>query len=751
MAKSRQAPELPTRDDILKFIRESPSPVGKREIGRAFRLTSQNRAIVAETLTELEEEGTIWRGRGRRYSAKNDLPSVTVLEIVGLDSDGDPVVKPAEARFADQDARIRLVADSGRGRAPGVGDRVLARLNRQSSGAYTAQIMRILERRPTKVFGVFRAGRDGGRLEPADRRYKSDFMIAATHTGDAEDGELVACETLPGRAFGLPLAKIIGRIGRETDPQSVIPLVIAKNDIPTGFSDESVRQADKATAAPLDKREDLRTLPLVTIDDETARDFDDAVWAERDTDPDNPGGWHLVVAIADVAWYVRPDDALDKDALNRGNSVYLPDRVIPMLPEALSNGWCSLNPGEDRPCLAVHMWIDADGRKLRHSFHRVMIRSAARLTYNQVQAWYDKGDDGDDEISLPTGLVAALYGAFGSLLKAREARGAIDLDLPERKIVLAENGAVERIDQRTRLDSHRLIEEFMILANISAAETLEEAGQPCMYRLHDDPAADRVAALRDYLRTLGLRLAGGQAVRPKHFAQLVNRVKGKPYAAAVQDVILRSQAKAVYSPENIGHFGLALRHYAHFTSPIRRYSDLLVHRALIAGLHLGKDGLKGDAGLRFADMGDHISMTERRAVAAERECFDRLCSHFLADKIGSVFAARVTGVERFGLFVELEDTGANGLVPISALGDEFFTFDDTRQSLRSEKSGEEFRLGDALRVRLAEANPVTGSLALELADRAPRSAPLSPRKHSKKGPHTSRRPGPHRKKRRRKG
>jgi len=725
-------PELPTREVILNFIRHSTAPVGKREIGRAFRLSSQDRAIVADMLADLEEEGSIRRGRGRRYSVGNQLPSVTVLEVVGLDTDGEAIVKPTDERLSNQVPGIRLVLDGRRGRAPGLGDQILARLSRQSSGNYTARIMRVLDRRPPRVFGVFRARRDGGRLEPADRRYKSEFLIAETNIEEAKDGELVSCETLPGRAFGLPLARVISRIGNESDPRSVSPLVIAKNDIPNSFSPDALLQAEQADAATMDDREDFRALPLVTIDDENARDFDDAVWAEADKDQDNPGGWRLTVAIADVGWYVQPYDPLDTDAHLRGNSVYLPDRVIPMLPEALSNGWCSLNPDEDRPCLAVHMWIDAAGHKIRHKFHRAMMRSAARLTYNQVQQYRDEGREGAEGDAIPPGLLDPLYSAFGALQKSRESRGAIDLDLPERRIVLANDGTVERIDRRKRLDSHRLIEEFMILANVCAAETLEAVGQPCMYRLHDDPAPDRVAALRDYLKTLGLRLAGGQAVRPKHYAQLVGRIIGKPYAAAVQDVILRSQAKAVYSPENIGHFGLALRHYAHFTSPIRRYSDLLVHRALIAGLRLGRGALKSDAGLRFSEIGDHISMTERRAAAAERECFDRLCSHFLANKIGVVFSGRVTSVERFGLFVELEESGANGLLPVSALGEAYYTYDEARRSLRSDTLNEEFRLGDTLSLRLAEANPVTGSLSLELADRAPRSESKRPRRPGKR-------------------
>lgn len=726
MARKQRASEPPTREALLDFIRDSDAPVGKREIARAFRLSSGDRAIIADMLAELEEDGAIQRGRSRRYTMEDRLPGVTVVEVAGFDSDGDPVVRPAEVRLSDRKARIRLVPDGRRGRAPGLGDRILVRLHRESSGSYTARIMRILDRRPARVFGVFRAQHAGGRLEPADRKLKSEFLIAEGNTGGADDGELVACETLPGRAFGLPLARVVSRIGRASDPKSVSPLVIARHGIPDLFSPEALGQAERAKAAPMDDREDVRDMPLVTIDDEHARDYDDAVWAEADKDPENPGGWRLVVAIADVAWYVRPGDPLDQAAFLRGNSVYLPDRVIPMLPEALSNGWCSLNPGEDRPCLMVRMWISREGKKLRHSFHRAMMRSAARLTYNRVQQARNKGLSGEGDGEIPSGVVTPLYGAFAALLQSREHRGAIDLDMPERRIVLAKDGSVERVEQRKRLDSHRLIEEFMILANICAAETLEAVGQPCMYRLHDDPAPDRVAALRDYLRTLGLRLAGGQAVRPRHFAQLVSRLAGMPYALAVQDAILRSQAKAVYGPENIGHFGLALRRYAHFTSPIRRYSDLLVHRALIAGLRLGMGGLKSDAGRQFAEIGDHISVTERRAVDAERECFDRLCSHYLSSKTGAVFAGRVTGVERFGLFVELEDTGANGLLPVSALGDAYYVFDETCMALRCDALDEEFRLGDVLQLRLAEVNPVTGTLALELADRPPRLAAHRP-------------------------
>jgi ribonuclease R len=528
-------------------------------------------------------------------------------------------------------------------------------------------------------------------------------------------------EVLPGKALGQPTARVAGRLGPFDQPGVASLIAIHANGIPVEFPAAALRQAEASKPAPLGRRADLRTLPLVTIDDEDARDFDDAVWAAPDDDPENKGGWHIVVAIADVAWYVRPDDALDRAARERGNSVYFPDRVVPMLPEALSNGLCSLKPGEDRACLTVDIWIDAEGNKRRHFFRRAMMRSAARLTYRRAQnAADDILDPADPDSAVLDAVTPPLYGAWRALHKARRMRGTIDLDLPERRVIMtADRQHVLRIERRPRWDSHRLIEEFMILANVCAAETLESARQPVMYRVHDEPPPDRVAALRRYLETLGFRLAGGQAVRPRHFAQLLARLGETPHARAVNEAILRTQSQAVYSPENLGHFGLALRRYSHFTSPIRRYADLLVHRALIAGLGLGEGGLAGDAGDAFIAVGEHISMSERRAMSAEREALDRMLVSFLADRVGAEFEARITGVERFGLFVALEDSGASGLLPLSALGDDEYRLDETGHYLRGRRSGEMFRLGDALTVRLADADRVTGGLLFALPDREP--------------------------------
>jgi len=727
MPRRRKGSGLPTRDALLGFIRESKAPVGKREIVRAFDVAAHERRDLDALLRTLEDEGHIGRERNKRFSTGTQLPEVSVLEVVRIDRDGETLARPVNWRGEAPPPRIYLAAE-GRGPAPGPGDRVLARLRPLERGVYSARVMRRLESRPNKVLGVFRPGPVGGWLQPTDRRIRTEFAIAPRDVAGALPGELIMGEVLAGRALGQPTARVVERLGPFDQPGAASLIAIHANGIPTEFPGDAIRQADAAGPAPLGKRADLRPLPLVTIDDEDARDFDDAVWAAPDDDPENKDGWHIVVAIADVGWYVRPDDALDRTARDRGNSAYFPDRVVPMLPEALSNGLCSLKPDEDRACLTVDIWIDADGNKRRHFFRRGMMRSAARLTYRRLQNAADGLlDPSDPDAAVLAAVAPPLYGAYRSLHKERHARGTIDLNLPERRVIMTpDRQHVERIEKRPRWDSHRLIEEFMILANVCAAETLEAARQPVMYRVHDEPPPERVVALRRYLETLGFRLAGGQAVRPRHFAQLLTRLGETPHARAVNEAILRTQSQAIYSPENLGHFGLALRRYSHFTSPIRRYADLLVHRALIAGLGLGEGGLKGEAAEAFLAIGEHISMTERRAMSAEREAMERLLVSWLADRVGARFEARVTGVERFGMFVALEESGASGLLPLSALGEDEYRLDETGHYLRGRRTGETFRLGDALTVRLAEADRVTGGLLFALPDREPRQPRAAP-------------------------
>jgi ribonuclease R len=541
------------------------------------------------------------------------------------------------------------------------------------------------------------------------------LAIPRPDAGGAQPGELVLAEPQPGRAYGLTPARIVERLGSTDNPRAISLIAVHTHDIPTAFPPAAIAQAEAATPVTPAGRLDLRDVPLVTIDGADARDFDDAVWAEPDSHADNEGGWHLLVAIADVAHYVRPGDALDRAAYERGNSVYFPDRVVPMLPEALSNDLCSLRPKEDRACLAAQLWIDRHGRLKRHRFDRAIMRSAARLTYEQVQAARDgRADDTTGPLAEP--VLKPLYGAYRVLAEARRKRGTLEIDLPERQIVIGQDGKVARIAPRARLDSHKLIEEFMILANVAAAEALEGRRQPCMYRVHDAPDPERVQALREFLETLGFSLAKGQVLKPAQFNHILEKSAGTPHARMIHELVLRSQAQAQYSPDNLGHFGLALRRYAHFTSPIRRYSDLLVHRALIGGFGLGAGGIGPEEGARFPELGEHISGTERRAVAAERDASDRYIAAFLADRVGAVFPGAISGVTRFGLFITLDETGADGLIPMRRLPDDYYEHDEARHCLIGRSSGRRFDLGGTVVVRLVEADPVTASLLFDLIE-----------------------------------
>ena len=542
---------------------------------------------------------------------------------------------------------------------------------------------------------------------PADRRDRNEYFVDLAHAAGAVDGELVTAELLPARRYGPPRVRIVEHLGKPDAPGAISLLSIAEFDIPTEFPAAALAEAKGAGPPAPDGRADLRDLALVTIDGSDARDFDDAVWAEPDPDPENRGGWHLVVAIADVAHYVSSGSALDREAELRGNSVYFPDRVVPMLPEALSNGLCSLVPGEDRACLAAHLWIDAQGRKLRHGFERAIMRSAARLTYDEVQA----ARDGSQKLGIGKNRLDALYSAWTALDRARVERGALALDLVEYKVVLDVRKQPVAVEPRPRLDSHKLIEEFMILANVAAAEELEARRRPCIYRVHDAPDPERLDGLRQTLIDLGvpgLALAKGQALRPELFNRILARAAGRPEAALINDLVLRAQAQAAYSPANIGHFGLALRRYAHFTSPIRRYADLLVHRAL-----LNEPSVRGE---QLAAIAEHISATERRATAAERAALDRYRVQLCAGMIGQVFAARVSGVVRFGLFVRMAESGTDGLIPLSNLPIGPYRFDPKRQRLSARHGRRNFGLGDAVTVRLVEADPIGGRLVFRLDD-----------------------------------
>jgi ribonuclease R len=711
-SERRPRPGLPSRDAVVAYIREHGGRVGKREIARAFGLEAGDRHGLKEILKALEAEGLIGRAGKRRFGAPGMLPRIAVVEITGTDLDGEVLARPVTWDEPSPPPKI-YVAPEKRGRsAVGPGERVLAHLEPIPSEAYEARIIRRLPAAPQRALGVFRVVDGEPRIKSIDRRVREDFLVVPGEDRGARPGELVWVEVRRGRALGPKFAKVVERLGDAEGPRAISLIAIHDHDIPCQFPPEALRAAETAGSVPLDGREDLRPLPLVTIDGADARDFDDAVFAEPDDDPGNPGGWHLVVAIADVAWYVQPGDALDREAFKRGNSVYFPDRVVPMLPEPLSNGWCSLKPDEDRPCLAAHLWIDRAGQLLRHRFVRGLMRSAARLTYTQVQ---DARDGRPDETTGPLQdrVVLPLYGAYASLAEARQSRGVLELDLPERRVVLADDGTVDRIETRQRFDSHRLIEEFMITANVAAATVLEERHVPCMFRIHDQPTKEKLESLRAFLETLHLRLARGQVIRAAQFNSVLAKVADTPVARLVNDVILRSQAQAEYHPDNIGHFGLALRRYCHFTSPIRRYADLLVHRSLIATLGLGSGGLSNEPG-DFARIGEHISATERRAATAERDAVDRFTAAFMVGRVGASFSARISGVTRFGLFVALHDTGADGLVPVRSLPDDYYVHDEAHHRLVGRDSGLTFQLGGPVEVRLVDADPITGGLVFEL-------------------------------------
>jgi ribonuclease R len=718
--KGKRPPrQLPTRAEILDYIAKSPTPLARRDIVRAFKVEPKDRLALKALIRDIEREGPVERAGKRRFKAADRLPRVGVIEVTGLDLDGEVMARPVAWKEETPPPPIRVVQEAV-ATALGVGERALAELKPQEGGSYEARVIRTLAAAPDRVLGIYRKIHDGGRLEPTDRRMKTEFRISLAHAKGAQDGEIVLCEAMPGRRLGLPEARVIERIGDSTHPRAISLIAISDHGIPIEFPQPAIAEAEAARPVGLQGREDLRQIPLITIDGIDARDFDDAVFAEPDTK--RAGFWHAVVAIADVGWYVRPGSALERAAQRRGNSVYFPDRVVPMLPEALSNELCSLKPAVERACMAVHLTIDGEGRLIEHRFVRGLMRSAARLTYEQVQHARDgRPDDTTGPLLEP--VIKPLYGVFQLLDHARQKRGALELDLPERKVVLGEDGKVLRIEPRARLDSHKLIEELMILANVAAAETLERLRQPCMYRVHDAPDPAKLAALREFLRGLGvpgLSLAKGQVVRPHHFNAVLRKAADTPYGPLINQLVLRGQAQAVYSPQNLGHFGLALRRYAHFTSPIRRYSDVLVHRALIAGLRLGDGGLPPIDPEQFAETAAHISDTERRAAAAERDALARYAALYLVDRVGGEFEGRVNGVTRAGLFVTLSESGADGLVPMRNLGDDFYIHDEARHRLVGRRWGRSFTIGDPVRVRLAEANAVTGSLLFALAEEAAR-------------------------------
>ncbi len=705
---------LPTKSQVMDWISENPDRATKRDIARAFGIRGADRIDLKRLLRELERGGHVERHR-KVYQDPDSLPPVTVLEVKGPNADGDLFASPLGWDGTGPEPRI-LVVHRPSGPALGSGDRILARLTAVTAEryAYEARLIRLIGRNPRKVLGIYREGPEGGRIVPVEKGSDQEWRITDAVASGVRDGELVEAEPIArsGR-IGLPSARIAATLGDPAAPGSVSLIAIHRHGIPDDFPEEAIAESMAAKPIGLAGREDLSELPFVTIDPEDARDHDDACFAERDTDPRNPDGHIVWVAIAEVAAYVRPGTALDTEARRRGNSTYFTDRVVPMLPERLSSDLCSLREGLPRACIAVELKLDSQGTKLAHRFTRGLMKSVASLNYTEVQAARDGVSEGRCA-DLAVGVLHPLFDAYAAVRRARDRRQPLDLELPERVIRLADDGRVEAVGLKERLDAHRLIEEFMVLANVAAAEDLSRRRCPLLYRVHEEPAPERLDTLREVAQASGLTLARGQVLGTGQLNSLLAQARGGEFDELVNLSTLRAMHQAYYNSANLGHFGLALRSYAHFTSPIRRYADLIVHRALISAYGWGEDGLSPNDIDRLEATAKHISETERRSMAAERETNDRYLAAYLSEREGSEFTGRINGIQRFGVFVRLDETGADGLIPVRSIGDEYFSHDSGRQSLTGRESGLELTIGLAVRVRLSEAVPVTGGLKFEL-------------------------------------
>lgn len=714
-------PEL-SKSDIFNFIKSAKTPVTKREIARAFGIKGgERRVALKQLLKALEKEGSISKLPGGVFGVPEGLPSVAVIEVSEIGVDGDVLAKPLEwdEEVKGKAPRIEIMPDKKSFKDVREKSRALCRLSRITGELYEARIIRLVDGGSRyeggSVMGIVKMQKAGAILSPTHKKAKFDFDITVGDLNGAHDGDLVAAEVLPSRGLKRKRVKVTQVIGRQGDPKTISLISLHEAGLGEAFPKAVLDETKDMKVPPLGKREDLRNIPLVTIDGADARDFDDAVFAEK---KDN-GEYHLIVAIADVAHYVRYNSPLDKEAVKRGNSTYFPDRVVPMLPEALSNDLCSLRPNEPRASMAVHMYIDEKGKLKSYKFVRALIKSHARLTYEQVQAARDGNGDKTTN-HLMDEVINPLYEVYEVLDKARQHRGALDLDLPERQIIIDDNGNMTGVKTRTRLDAHKLIEEFMILANVAAASALEakakggKSDYPCVYRIHDKPSYDKLEASRDFIASFDLSLPKAQNIKPAQINGLLRAAKDHPYSHLISQMVLRTQSQAVYSTENIGHFGLALDKYAHFTSPIRRYADLLVHRALIGAYGLGDGKMEDHEKARIEEIAEHISGTERTSMEAERNAVDRFTASYLSSHVGARFEGTINGVTRFGLFVTLAESGADGLIPMKSMSDDFYIHDEKAHALIGRRRGYVYRLGAKVQVTIKEADGITGSCIFNL-------------------------------------
>jgi len=734
MARSTPHPSV---NDILTFVRENPEKATKRDIARAFNIKGEARIWLKNLLRRLDDEGKIAK-KDKIHKTRDTLPPVTLLDIFGRDGDGDLLARPVKEiegqtpLIVIRPARHKTSQKSGQ--TAGVGDRVLAKIfvsKGKTDTSYHARIIRKIDKLPQTALGILRRNARGEwRLQPVIRK-SHELAIAADSLKDAQEGDLVEVDVGEREGFGLKTGRLRQILGRMTSEKSLSLIALYTHSIPHIFPQQVMDEATNAQPISTKGYEDWRAFDFVTIDPIDAKDHDDAVCAEPD--PEGEGGFRVRVAIADVGAYVASGSALDVEAERRGNSVYFPDRVVPMLPERISNDLCSLREGEDRPALGVCLTFDKNGNKITHTFHRVMIRSRAKLDYIQVQKAIDGVPD-NKTAPLVKGVLQPLFAAYRVLKQARDRRMPLDLDVPERKILLDEEGRIRDVVIPPRLDAHRLIEEMMIAANVAAAQTLTLAAQPLIYRIHAQPPLARQEILRQFLHSIGLSLARSGDLTSERLNALLAQVADTQNQELVHQMVLRSQAQAEYNPQNIGHFGLALKSYTHFTSPIRRYADLVIHRALIKALRLGQGAMTSSQESCLSEIARAISAAERRASAAERETVDRLIAHYLSNQTGAQFLARISGVTKSGLFVTLDKLGADGFIPVSSLGSEYYHFDETSHILVGERSRRGYQLADSVDVRLVEAMPLAGTLRFEMLT-PPHPLPVSRLSYNKSSSH----------------
>ena len=702
---------LPSSAELIQWLQDNPDKASKRDIAKAFGVKGADRIELKRMLRDLKAEGKI-EGNRRSLRKRGDLPPVSVLRVASLDSDGDLWLEPH-----DHEADVpRIIYIPKKGDvALKIGDRVLARMAKsdEDDADLEARLIRRISSGPQRIVGIYRKGSEGGRIVPVDKKSDREWKVPEKESKAARDGELVEAEQIgPKTRMGLPTARIVDVVGDPSAPKAISLIAIFQHGIPNEFPKEALEEAAGAQPVELGDRTDLRELPLFTIDPHDARDHDDAICAILDDDPKNEGGFIVWVAIADVAHYVRPGSALDKEARHRGNSSYFPDRVVPMLPDDLSGDLCSLHEGVDRACVALKIRMNKNGVRLEHEFHRGLIRSPASLSYEQAQA---AADGTHDDMTEPLkGPIADLFAAYHAASKERNKRQPLNLDLPERKIVLSAEGKVTSVDYKERFDAHKLVEEFMVMANVCAAETLEHHTRKFLYRVHEEPSVEKLDQLREVATAAGLNLAKGQVLKTAHINKLLDAAQESEDKEVINMSVLRSMTQAYYAPQNLGHFGLNLKRYAHFTSPIRRYADLIVHRALIAAHGWGDDGITFLEEDKLGETGDLISMTERRSMEAERDTNDRYLAAYLADRVGAEFKGRVSGIAKFGLFVRLDETGADGIVPLAHLGREYWRFNARENTLKGEDSGRVIAVGMPCTVELVDATAVTGGLTLQI-------------------------------------